>query len=198
MAATRRPTESRTKASNCRPLRRRSRSDRGAAPRHRAVLDTAARAAGWPSPAPSGRTRGIAIHETEQSIVATVAEVSLTDDGFRVHQLTSAIDCGLIVNPAIVEAQVEGAAIDGLTSATLNEVTLSDGQVEQSNFHDYGFLRINVIPRVKVELIASAEPPTGAGEAGLPPIAPAVANALAPALGRRIRRLPLRIAPTEA
>lgn len=162
-------------------------------PRHQAVLDATARASNWAKLAPAGHHRGIALHETEGSIVATVAEVSVRDGALRVHQLTSCIDCGLVINPALVEAQLEGAATDGLTTALQSEVTLADGQVEQSNFHNYPLMRMRDVPRIQVQIMPSGEPPSGAGEAGLPPVAPAVANALARALGRRSRRLPLRI-----
>jgi len=170
------------------------------APRFLEVLNTVARVAGWETPLPPDRFRGIAIHETEGSIVASVALVSVAGHEIKVHHLTSVIDCSIVINPSLVEAQVEGAAIDGLTTALKSEITIKDGVVEQSNFHDYPMLRMHEAPPVDVHIVASRKAPTGAGEAGLPPIAPAIANAVSLAVGRRIRTLPIhleRLAATD-
>ena len=161
-------------------------------PRHLAVLELAAKKAGWGSSLPKGHARGIAIHESFGSVCAQVAEVSLEKGAARVHRVVAAIDCGLVVNPLTVEAQVQSAIAYGLGAALHGEITFKDGQVEQSNFHDYVPLRMDEMPRVEVHLAASMlDKPTGVGEPGLPPIAPAVANAIAALTGKRPRVLPL-------
>jgi isoquinoline 1-oxidoreductase beta subunit len=162
------------------------------APRHRQVLELAAERAGWGQALPPGRARGIAVHESFGSFVAQVAEVSLSGSGVRVHRVVCAIDCGRIVNPDTIAAQLEGAVAFGLSAALYGEITLTDGRVEQSNFHDYPILRMNEMPQVEVHIVASDEKPGGVGEPGVPPVAPAVINALAVLTGRRIRRLPVR------
>jgi isoquinoline 1-oxidoreductase beta subunit len=165
------------------------------APRHLRVLETATRAAGWSAPPRAGLHRGLAVHESFGSWVAQVAEVSVAADGsVRVHRVVCAIDCGTVVNPNIVEAQVEGSIVFGLTAALKGEITVEAGRVVQSNFHDYPMLRIDEMPVVEVHLVPSAEPPGGVGEPATPPIAPAVANAIFAATGRRVRRLPIRAA----
>jgi isoquinoline 1-oxidoreductase beta subunit len=161
-------------------------------PRRRRVLDLAAERAGWGQALPPGRARGIAVHESFGSLVAQVAEVSLSGSGVRVHRVVSAIDCGRIVNPDTIAAQLEGAVAFGLSAALYGEITLKDGRVEQSNFHDYPILRMNEMPQVDVHIVPSDEKPGGVGEPGVPPVAPAVVNALAVLTGRRIRRLPVR------
>ena len=155
------------------------------------VLDLAASAAGWGSPLPKGRARGIAVHESFGSICAQVAEVSLNGNDIRVHKVTAAFDCGLVVNPLTVEAQLQGAIAFGLSAALFGEITFKDGRVEQSNFHDYRVLRMNEMPVVEVVLVPGGEKPTGVGEPGTPPVAPAVANALFALTGKRARSLPL-------
>lgn len=163
-------------------------------PRMRAVLDLAAVEAGWGTPLPEGRARGVAIVRSFGSIVAEVAEVSVTAAGsIRVHRVTCAVDCGTPVNPGLIEAQMEGGVIFGLTAALHGEITLSEGRVRQSNFHDYQMVRMPDAPAVAVHIVPSAEPPGGVGEPGVPPIAPAVANAVFALTGRRLRRLPLRL-----
>jgi isoquinoline 1-oxidoreductase beta subunit len=160
-------------------------------PRHRAVLDLAAERAGWGTPLPPGRARGIALHESFASYVAQVAEVSVDADGLpKVERVVCAIDCGVPINPDIIRAQVEGGIGYGLGAALWGEITLDGGRVVQSNFHDYRTLRLDEMPRVEVHIVASSEPPTGVGEPGVPPIAPAVANALFQLTGQRVRRLP--------
>lgn len=166
----------------------------GAHPRHRTVLDLAAARAGWGTPLPAGRARGIAVHESFGSWVAQVAEVSLRADGTpRVHRVVVAADVGLVVHPDIVAQQLEGAVVYGLTAALHGEVTIRDGGARESNFHDYPLLRMDEAPEVEVHLVPSAEPPGGVGEVATPPIAPAVANAVFALTGTRVRRLPIRL-----
>jgi isoquinoline 1-oxidoreductase beta subunit len=155
------------------------------------VLDLAAAKAGWGSALPRGRARGIAVHESFGSICAQVAEVSLAGDDIRVHKVVAAFDCGLVVNPLTVEAQLQSAIAFGLSAALFSQVTFKDGRVEQSNFHDYRVLRMNEMPLVEVHLVPSEEKPTGVGEPGTPPTAPAVANALFALTGKRARTLPM-------
>jgi isoquinoline 1-oxidoreductase beta subunit len=155
------------------------------------VLDLAAAKAGWGSALPAGRARGIAVHESFGSICAQVAEVSLAGNEIRVHKVVAAFDCGLVVNPLTVEAQLQSAVAFGLSAALYSQVTLKDGRVEQSNFHDYRVLRMNEMPVVEVHLVPGGEKPTGVGEPGTPPVAPAVANALYALTGKRARSLPL-------
>ncbi|MCE9593985.1 MAG: xanthine dehydrogenase family protein molybdopterin-binding subunit [Planctomycetes bacterium] len=161
-------------------------------PRHLAVLERAAGAAQWGTPLPAGRARGLAVHGSFNSFVATVLEVSLEHGRPRVHKAWTAIDCGRIVNPDGIVAQLEGAVGFGLTAALYSEITLRDGCVEQSNFHDYPMLRINEMPDVEVILVGSHEPSSGVGEPGVPPVAPALCNALFALTKKRIRRLPIR------
>ena len=163
-------------------------------PRHRAVLDLAAERAGWGTPLPPGRARGIALVQSFGSFVAEVAEVSVVDGVVRVHKVTCAIDCGQVVNPDIVSAQMEGAIAFGLTAALKGEITLEKGRVQQGNFFDYPLLRIDEMPEVAVHIVPSTENPGGVGEPGTPPIAPAVANAVSALTGTRVRRLPIRLA----
>ncbi len=165
-------------------------------PRHLGVLELAAEKAGWGKPLKASdgerRGRGIAVVQSFNSYVAEVAEVTvLTDGSLRVDRVVCAVDCGLAINPDVVRAQMEGGIGYGLAAMLHSKVTLKDGVVEQGNFHQYPMLRINEMPKVEVHIVASAEPPTGVGEPGVPPLAPAVANAIFAATGRRIRKLPL-------
>ncbi len=160
-------------------------------PRMLQVLNLAASKSGWGSALPKGRARGIAIHESFNSVCAQVAEVSLEGNDIRVHKVTAAFDCGLVVNPLTVEAQLQSAIAFGLSAALFGEITIKDGRVEQSNFHDYRVLRINEMPKVEVHLAPGGDKPTGVGEPGVPPVAPAVANALFALTGKRARDLPL-------
>ncbi|HSN20518.1 MAG TPA: xanthine dehydrogenase family protein molybdopterin-binding subunit [Usitatibacter sp.] len=160
-------------------------------PRVKNVLEVAAAKAGWGTPLPKGRARGVAVHESFGSVCAQVAEVSLENGAPRVHRIVAAFDCGLVVNPLGVEAQVQSAIAFGLGAALFSEVTLEDGRVKQSNFHDYRVLRLAEMPRIEVHLTGGGEKPTGVGEPGTPPVAPAVANALFALTGKRARRLPL-------
>ena len=116
------------------------------------------------------------------------------DKSFTVDRVVCAVDCGLVVNPDVVRAQMEGGIGFGLSAALYGKITLKDGEIEQSNFHDYPVMRINEMPKVEVHMVPSTEKPTGVGEPGVPPIAPAVANALAAATGQRLRNLPLKLA----
>jgi isoquinoline 1-oxidoreductase beta subunit len=162
------------------------------------VLERAAKEAGWGSPLPAGRARGLAVHESFNSYVAHVAEVSIEKGRARVHRVTTAVDCGRVVNPDTVKAQLEGAVGFGLTAALYSQITLKDGRVEQSNFHDYPMLRMHEMPSVDVHIVESSEPSTGVGEPGVPPVAPAVCNALFELTKKRIRRLPIRTEDLKA
>jgi len=165
-------------------------------PRHAAVLKLAAEKAGWGTPLAAGaagdrRGRGVAVHESFGSFVAHVAEVTVKQDGsLKVDRIVSAVDCGIAINPDNVRAQVEGSIGFALSAALHGEITLKDGAVDQSNFHDYAPIRINEMPRVEVHLLSSTEAPSGMGEPAVPPVAPAVANAIAMATGKRLRKLP--------
>jgi isoquinoline 1-oxidoreductase beta subunit len=162
-------------------------------PRQRALLDLVADKAGWGKRSAPDRFQGIAVHESFGSFVAQVAEVSVSATGLvSVHRVACAIDCGMIVNPDTIAAQMESGIVFGLTAALYGEITFKEGRVEQSNFHDYEILRNNEMPKVEVHIMPSQEPPGGVGEPGVPPIAPAVVNALYAATGKRIRRLPIR------
>jgi len=162
-------------------------------PRHLGVLKLAAEKAGWGKELPEGHAMGIAVHESFNSFVAEVAEVSLEGDDIKVHRVVCAVDCGVAINPDVIRAQMEGGIGFGLSAALGSEITLVDGEVQQSNFHDYSSLRMNQMPEVEVHIVPSAEPPTGVGEPGTPVIAPAVANAVAALTGKRLRRLPLSL-----
>lgn len=156
------------------------------------VLELAAKHGGWGTPAPAGRARGLALHKSFDSWVAYVAEVSVKDGRPHVHRVTAAVDCGRVVNPDGVRAQIEGAVGFGLCTTLYSEITLKGGRVEQGNFHDYRMLRIPEMPAVDVHIVPSEERATGIGEPGVPPVAPAVCNALFTLTGKRIRRLPIR------
>jgi len=163
-------------------------------PRHLGVLNLAAQKGGWGKPLPKGKGRGIAVHESFNTFVAEVAEVTVKPDGsFKVDRVVCAVDCGVAVNPDVIRAQMEGGIGFGLSAALYGAITLKDGRVEQSNFHDYQVLRINEMPKVEVHIVPSSEKPTGVGEPGVPPIAPAVANAICAAAGKRLRNLPLKL-----
>jgi CO/xanthine dehydrogenase Mo-binding subunit len=167
-------------------------------PRLKHVLEVAAEKAAWDTPLPAGRARGIAVVEDKGGLVAQVAEVSVSDGEVRVHRVTCAADCGQVIHTGIVEAQIEGCIVGGLTAALYGEITLDDGRVTQGNFHDYPMLRMREMPEIDVHIVESREEPGGAGEPALPPIAPAVANAVFALTGTRIRRLPIRLASASA
>jgi isoquinoline 1-oxidoreductase beta subunit len=164
----------------------------GKAPRHLGVLNLAASKAGWGTPLPAGRARGIAVHKAFESYVAEVAEVSVDADGApHVHRVVCAVDCGPVVNPDTVEAQMQSAIVFGLTAALWGAITIDKGRVQQSNFHDYRMLRLAEMPVVEVHIVPSTDAQGGVGEPGTPPIAPAVCNAIFAATGKRIRKLPI-------
>jgi len=161
-------------------------------PRHRRVLELAAEKAGWGKTLPAGIARGIAVHSSFKSFVAQVAEVSVDKTGqVKVHRVVCAVDCGPVVNPATIEVQMQGGIAFGLSAALQSTVTFRDGRVEQSNFHDYRVLRLPDMPRVEVHIVPSRDEQGGIGEPGVPPIAPAVTNAIFALTGKRIRRLPV-------
>ncbi|TFH85194.1 xanthine dehydrogenase family protein molybdopterin-binding subunit [Billgrantia azerbaijanica] len=166
-------------------------------PRWRGVLDLAAEKAGWSSPLEAGaegvrRGRGIAVHESFSSYVAQVAEVSVDGDGqLKVDRVVCAVDCGVAVNPDMIRAQMEGGIGFALAAVLHSELTLDGGRVQQDNFDGFQVLRLNEMPEIEVHIVPSAEAPTGVGEPGVPPLAPAVTNAIHAAVGKRIRRLPL-------
>jgi isoquinoline 1-oxidoreductase subunit beta len=162
-------------------------------PRHLGVLNLAAAQAGWDKPCNTGRFRGIAVAESFGSYVAQVAEVSSTDGQVRVHRVTCAIDCGIVVNPDTVRAQMESCIVYGLTATLKGAITLERGRVEQGNFHDFPLLRMSEMPDISVHIVPSTESPGGVGEPGLPPIASAVCNAVLAATGRPVRSLPIRL-----
>ncbi len=161
--------------------------------RLRGVLDLAAEKSGWGKPMPKSQGRGIAAIYAFGSYIAHVAEVTVAKDGsIRVDRVVSAVDCGQVINPDMVKAQVEGGVVFGLTAALLDEITIENGQVQQSNFDTFPMLRINDAPHVDVYIAQSHESPGGIGEAGVPSAAPAVANAIFAATGKRLRRLPFQ------
>jgi isoquinoline 1-oxidoreductase beta subunit len=160
-------------------------------PRHLGVLNLVAEKAGWDKPLPEGRFRGVAVHESFNTYVAQVAEISLRDDGgIRVERVVCAVDCGIPINPDIIKAQMEGGIGFGLGAILKGEITLNGGRVEQTNFDTYRMLTIEEMPWVEVHIVPSTESPTGVGEPGVPPIGPAVANAVYAATGKQIQVLP--------
>jgi isoquinoline 1-oxidoreductase beta subunit len=162
-----------------------------AAPRYLRVLELAATRAGWGSTLPAGVFRGIAVHKAFESYVAQVAEVSVAADGtVRVHRVVCAVDCGPVVNPDTVEAQMQSGIVYGLTAALYGEIGIERGRVTQGNFHDYQMLLMADMPLIEVHIVPSTDPQGGVGEPGTPPIAPAVGNAIFAATGKRIRTLP--------
>jgi isoquinoline 1-oxidoreductase beta subunit len=164
------------------------------APRHRAVLELAVERAGWGlRPLAAGRARGIALHESFGSVVAQVAEVSLEKGQVRVHRVVCAIDCGTVVNPLIVAQQMEGAVVFGLSAALHGRIDVREGVVQQGNFPDYPMLTLASAPLVETYIVPSERPPAGVGEPGVPPVAPAVTNALFALTGRRHRSLPIAL-----
>jgi len=163
-------------------------------PRMLAVLDLAAQKAKWGSQLAPGIGRGIATHFSFDSYVAQVVEASVEKNGtVRLHRVVCAVDCGLVINPDTVKAQMEGGIIFGLTAALKTEITLKNGRVEQTNFHDYQMLRMFESPEIEVHIVPSTENPSGVGEPGVPPVAAALTNAIFAATGKRVRRLPIRV-----
>jgi isoquinoline 1-oxidoreductase subunit beta len=160
--------------------------------RLKGVLQLAAEKAGWGKALPNGQGRGIAAFYSFNSYTAAVAEASVQNGSVKVHRLVYAVDCGRPINPDGIRAQVESAAIYGLSAALHDAITISGGRVEQSNFHDYKMPRMNETPKTEVHVVMSKEEPTGIGEPGLPVVAPAMCSAIFAARGKRIRRLPIR------
>jgi isoquinoline 1-oxidoreductase subunit beta len=166
-------------------------------PRHKAVLEMAAKAADWGSPLPKGKGRGIAVAEAFGTYVAQVAEVTVAADGkIKVDRVVCAVDCGTPINPDVIAAQMEGGIGFGLGAALYGAITLKDGQVEQTNFDAYQVLRIDEMPKVEVHIVQSPEAPTGVGEPGVAPVGPAVANAVFAVTGKRMRVLPFSVGGT--
>jgi isoquinoline 1-oxidoreductase beta subunit len=173
----------------------------GQHPRHAAALKLAAEKAGWDKPFPKekGRGRGVAVQESFGSVVAQVAEVTVKGNDIRVDRVVCAVDCGIAVTPDVVKAQMQSGIGYGLSAALYGRITLTDGHVDQTNFHQYRVLRVNEMPRsVEVYIVPSTNPPTGVGEPGVPPIAPAVANAVRAATGIRLRTLPFDLAAARS
>jgi isoquinoline 1-oxidoreductase subunit beta len=168
----------------------------GKHPRHLAVLNLAADKAGWGTPAPQGVGRGVAVHESFGSVVACVLEASVVGDAIRVRRVVMASDCGRVVNPDIVRAQLESGGIFGLSAAMRQAITFEKGRVQQSNFHDFALLRMNESPVIETHLVDSEAKPSGIGEPGVPVMAPALANAIYALTQKRLRVLPLSL--TEA
>jgi isoquinoline 1-oxidoreductase beta subunit len=161
-------------------------------PRHRGVLELAAEKAGWGTPLPAGRGRGIALAEWGPTVCVEVAEVAVDADGsVHVPRVVCAVDCGPVVNPGQVEAQIQGGVVFGLSAALYGEITLDRGRVVQANFDTYPVVRMPEAPVVEVHIVASTEKQGGTGEPGVPPIAPAVCNAIFAVTGKRIRKLPI-------
>ncbi len=161
-------------------------------PRARAVLDLAAEKGGWGQPLPKGAGRGVSLQHVFGSYMAQVAEVEVANDGsVRVKRVVCAVDCGSVVNPNTIEAQVQGAVIFGISAALHGEITLRNGRVEQGNFDDYQVLRINEAPAIEVHIVRNNEAPGGMGEPGTSAIMPAIANAVFAATGKRLRKLPI-------
>jgi isoquinoline 1-oxidoreductase beta subunit len=164
----------------------------GRKPRHRAVLQLAAKRAGW-GDAPAGRHHGIALMEGYGTHVAQVAEVSVEGGAIRVHKIVCVVDCGRMVNPAIVQSQIEGGIVFGLSAALWGEITIRGGVVQQTNFDNYRVLRGPELPSIDIRLLESDEAPGGIGEPSVALVAPAIANAVYAATGKRLRSLPLRL-----
>jgi len=163
-------------------------------PRHKGVLELAATKAGWGTPLPAGIGRGIAVHESFHSFCAIVVEAGLEGNHVKLHRVVVAFDCGRVVNPGLVAAQAESAVIYGLSAALKQQITIRKGRVQETNFHLYDSLRMYECPPIETHLVTSELPPTGVGEPGLPPVAPALCNALHAATGKRIRSLPIEAA----
>ncbi|MBY6034923.1 molybdopterin-dependent oxidoreductase [Marinobacter daepoensis] len=161
-------------------------------PRHRRVLERAAELADWRQPPPEGRARGVALFKSFGTYVAQVVEAGIEHGEIRVYKVVCSVDCGQVVNPAIVEDQMTGGILFGLSAALYGDITFDNGEVRQSNFHDYRILQMHQTPEMVVDIINSEESPTGVGEPGVPPVIPALGNALFALTGRRQRKLPLK------
>jgi isoquinoline 1-oxidoreductase/isoquinoline 1-oxidoreductase beta subunit len=162
-------------------------------PRHLSVLDRAIKLAGWDRPAPEGRARGIALFRSFDTYIAQVVEAGIENGAIRVYRVSASVDCGQVVNPRIIEDQIEGGILFGLSAALYGDIHFKNGEVQESNFHDYQIMRQYDRPEVTVDIVDSQEAPTGVGEPGVPPVIPALGNALFALTGKRQRRLPLTI-----
>jgi isoquinoline 1-oxidoreductase beta subunit len=165
----------------------------GSKPRQAAALKLAAEHAGWGRPLPPGRALGISIQEAYDTVVVNVAQVHIEDGRVVVERVVCAIDCGMVINPGNMRAQMEGGIAFGLSAVLHNELTLDGGRVQQSNFHDAAMLRMSEMPDIEVLSLASDAPPTGIGEPGSVPIIAAVANAVARLTGKPVRSLPIKL-----
>lgn len=158
----------------------------------RRVLDLVARNSEWGQPLPPRHGRGVAVHRSFLTYVAAIAHVAVASDGqITIPRVDVAVDCGLVVNPDRVRAQFEGATIMGISNTLYSNITIKEGQIEQSNFTDYLVARTDITPDTRVHIVESNAPPGGVGELGVPPIAPAICNAIFAATGKRIRALPV-------
>jgi isoquinoline 1-oxidoreductase beta subunit len=162
-------------------------------PRYLSVLNCVAQKAEWGKTLPAGTGRGVAVYEGNGTYVAYVVEAFVSKQKLTVRRVWCAIDCGLAVNPDGVRAQIEGSIVFGLSAALYGEITFKNGQVQQNNFHDYPVLRMKEMPSIEIDILTSTEKLGGIGEPGVPPIAPALTNAVFNAIGKRIRDLPIRI-----
>ena len=161
-------------------------------PRHKEALRLAAEKAGWGKSLPKGQGMGLAVHESFGSWSAQVAQVTVSKNHeISIDKIVASVDCGTVINPDGVKAQMEGSIVYGLTSTLKGEITIEKGAVAQSNFHEFELLQMHEMPKVEIYIVPSLEPPGGAGEPGLPPVAPAVANAIFNATGKSIRKLPI-------
>ena len=166
----------------------------GDVPRMAHVLRLVGEKSGWGTPLPRGRGRGIAAYDYDGTLVAQVAEVTVgADDVVKLDRVVCALDCGQMINPDTVRAQVEGSVAWAAGATLYGEITVEKGRVQQSNFHDYRVLRMPEMPKVEVHLVESHEPPSGVGEPAVPPLAPAIVNAVFAATGMRVRKLPIRL-----
>jgi isoquinoline 1-oxidoreductase beta subunit len=163
-------------------------------PRLKRVLEVAAMKSGWGKPLPAGRGRGIALIEGYGTSMAQVAEVSVTGDRIRVHRVVVAVDLGKMVNPNIVKQQIESSIIFGISAGLFGEITLKDGRVQQTNFNNYPVVRMSASPVIDIHLVDSDEKPSGIGEPATALVCPAVANAVFAVTGKRLRKMPLRLA----
>jgi isoquinoline 1-oxidoreductase beta subunit len=163
-------------------------------PRHLAVLEMAAEKAGWGKPLPAGRFQGIAVVSSYFGYVAQVIEISVnrSEQTLKIHRVVCALDCGRIINPASIDAQARGSIVYGLTAALHGAITIDRGRVQQNNFNDYQMMRFPEMPEIEVHIMQNEETPTGAGEFVVPPVAPALCNAIFAATGKRVRRLPVQ------
>jgi isoquinoline 1-oxidoreductase beta subunit len=161
-------------------------------PRAKAVLELAAEKAGWGQALPERSGRGVSLQFVFGSYLAQVAQVEVSKEGtVRVRRVVCAVDCGTVVNPDIVQAQIQSGIVFGATAALYGEITLKNGRVEQTNFDTYQILRMNEAPAIEIHIVKSAEPPGGMGEIGTSAIVPAIANAIYAATGKRLRKMPV-------